>query len=205
MPLSTINDAETAPTVRTKLNAAIDEINGLGDVYQPLDASLTALSALTVSQGSSAPGTPSAGDLWWDTTNRMWWAYDGTQWVGQITAWPFGVNKLPSYTETNGNVALLRLPADWDVYLDQVDITGYGAVGTWDASNYWTVNLYKVGTLIDSVDIDAAGLNHKTIAVGAVIDVSSFQYLRIDLVETGSPGNLTDFLMATATLRLVRT
>lgn len=157
--------------------------------------------------GATAPGTPAAGDLWWDTANRMWWTYDGTatSWLGQLAAMPFITNRLPSYTETLGNVALLRLPTDWDVYLDQVDITGYGAAGTWDVSNYWTVNLYKVGTLIDSVDIDAAGLSHLTIPVAEVIDVSSFPYLRLDLVETGSPGNLTDFLMATATLRLVRT
>jgi len=168
-------------------------------------AQLTTLGIGGFTVNASAPGTPATGDLWFDTTNRMLWTYDGTQWVGQITASPFGVNRLPSYTTTVGNVALLRLPTDWNVYLDQVDITAYGAAGTWDASNYWTVYLYKLSALIDTVDITAAAYNHLTIPVGAVITVGTYPYLRIDLYKIGAPPDLVDFLMASATMRLVRT
>lgn len=158
-------------------------------------------------KGSTAPGSPSDGDLWYDTGNQILWVYNGTveRWLqAESQTLSLSPNLLPPYASTSNNTLTGALPYNFDIRLDSIRVNCFGAAGTWDGSNYWRFNFYVYTTLLGYVDKQSVYFSDLVFTSGTLINTTTTPYLRCDVVKTGSPGNLTDLMSVSAQFRLAK-
>lgn len=178
-------------------------------ILDDADAAAQRVTLGLYAKGTSAPGSPSDGDLWYDTTNQILWVYNSTvtRWLqSTVVVSPIPVNAIPPFTTSLANAAIGRYPTNFDIYLDAVEITAYSSTGTWDASNKWDFKVYSYSTLLGTLSKTALGVTNHVLSVGSVIDTSgAATYLRVDLVRAGgTEGTLTDYLPVCMRYRLAR-
>ena len=164
------------------------------------------------SEGTSFPGSPTAGDKFYRTDLNWLCFYDGTRWMTcHEYSDPIAIQDLLT-PWASGGVTTGYLPArrDYQMYLTR--LTGNALiVGTNDASNYWTLALrYKnsanAATTITSgttASFPPNVNNDCSIAINSTLDSSAF-FIDILVTKTvGSPGAL--YLFSTLNYRLIVT
>jgi len=151
---------------------------------------------LTVS--GSAPGSPSAGDLWWETGASILWEYssDASDWLSQ----PFDVDLTATValTGTATDTYLEKaLRPGHNLWIDEAVAVVYGDSGTWNASNKWTAALLSVynsgNPSLASADITSATWQRVDITPSGgsrLINTDTYLSLVVTFTKTGSPGNL---------------
>ena len=157
-------------------------------------------SASGLRSGTSFPGSPSDGDLFYRTDRRILYEY-----VSAVTKWlsldrkyvPFGVATILQGGTTAGVIGYL--PIFEDVYIESWQNTSR-VVTTNNGSNFWTVTLFKqkpdtTNTVITSFTTasDTAGTytNHG-ISITALVDSTVYNYFSANLTKTGTPGAVTE-------------
>lgn len=162
-----------------------------------------------VASGTSFPGSPANGDLFYRTDLDLLCRYrsSGTRWVttnlfdmamtNDTVLQPFGANGQPQYANPFGGV--------YDLWMENwYAVTSVATTN--NGSNFWTCIIEKQdGTDIVSFTTaaDTAGVitNH-TVAIGALLGTST-KWVQTNIIKTLSPGTLV--LFSHATYRLVIT
>lgn len=173
-----------------------------------------AVSSGGISVGTSNPGSPSTGDLFWRTDLNLLITYDGTRWltVNQFqlsmsadTAFPANL----SATKSDLLQCMVFQSPEYDTWMEDLRWSTFISGGTSNASNKWTVTFKKVvgvtnTTIVtDTTEADTVSLwTHHKKQINALLGTSD-TILRIDVTKTGAPGNL--FICASVVGRLVVT
>ena len=158
-----------------------------------------------ISSGTSNPGSPSAGDLFWRTDLGLMIYYDGTRWLSTtLYHLPFSGSDraLSTVTATTNNYSSATMWAGDDVYL--VDyIAQINVATTNDGTRYWNWLLQKLettgttGTTIvtpDSSALSTGWSNVRTAINAAHTDIGT---LRANVNKISSPGAFLGFFAVT--------
>lgn len=175
-------------------------LSGPQDIHtgaSPTFAGLT-LGGKVVTSSVSAPGSPAAGDLWYDTTLQVLWTWSTTysRWMSlfaeQVQLGYWGTVTYP--ISTSVTLGLLPLSTSFDWVVHDIVWAADGNSGTWDASNKWTLRPKQGAT--GMVDIDKVTSGYSTLsgaptsAALALFDTTSHRTVQVDLIKSGSPGSL---------------
>jgi len=145
-----------------------------------------------------------------DSANSQLWEYDTTtsEWLGSRANFQFGASGTISATTT---VTYLVPSDNLDYFLEEFATFFTAGAGTWDVSNYWTIqlrivpaNLSGASAWSNLVTVSQAGTaaSYAT-ASSALMDTSTKPIMYVQATKTGSPGTLTIY-QTTALTRLVR-
>lgn len=150
--------------------------------------------------GTTFPGTPTTGWLYYRTDLRGWYFYDGTRWLSEeLHRTPItGPENLVPYTGAPPQ-ALARIPTyggSVDLWLETLVWTARVNT-TNDGTNFWTMQFRKVDsnttTVISTVDTSALAINSYVVArttVNALMGVNVDVLDWIVSAKTGTPGSL---------------
>lgn len=184
-----------APTLQTAASSVdsvvLFSVDGGTTVY-----GIAQTSASGIASGTSFPGSPSGGDLFYRTDTRILYEYNSTatKWLSMDRKFiPFSGDQLNGGTTvgTEGRIPLLE-----DLYIEKWVAHTFTAA-TNNGSNSYTYTLYKIAapnsaTSITSVSTSsdtAASWTAHSVSVGAVVSASSYSVLSISSTKTGTPGN----------------
>lgn len=133
--------------------------------------------------GTSNPGSPAAGDVFFRTDLRQWIEYDGSHWVGEKVFLPLhNYRGSPPYSATEEALAC-GIVSDHALKVIRI-AAGVYIGGTNNATNYWTLRLRRLsaGISVDTVgDITTAAVSPNT-----------WTQLQITSGFTNNPLNATD-------------
>jgi len=144
--------------------------------------------------GTSFPGAPSAGDLYYRTDLHMWCEYDGTRW---LTTHEYMRSTDYSTAADTGTVRISPLRTDYSIYVTNVEVNLF-INGVNDGSNYWSVYLRGA-----EVDWSALDTFHSYVTSGDsgstwIVDTgapnvknipANNKSFAINFTKTNSPGN----------------
>lgn len=191
----------------TASSGAIEEMT-VGSGLSLAAGTLTA-TAGGVASGTSNPGSPTTGDLFWRTDLSLLITFDGTRWVtADLKRETLGVS---SSSAGAGTDAIMPLPtgantsiARWtpwsttfDLWLDAF-YTSTFVNGTNNGTNFWTLTLQKASvtdakTTIVSLNTSAHTASNWTqvrTSIAAVYTASGHRELDVQALATLSPGTL---------------
>lgn len=160
--------------------------------------------------GTDPHGSPTAGDLFYETDTAILWTYGtyaaASRWVS-IQKYSAG-SPLAEGSRASGAFihtgASVGIHVGYDIYLDTLYFKHY-VITTNNGSNYWSVTLRKVttttapaagaGTSLGSCNTSASSAGtwtEVTASINAVIDYtgSGMEFPFYDVGITGTPGNL---------------
>jgi hypothetical protein len=176
------------------------------------------LNTITVRSGGVPPASPNPGDIWWqesvsggsyfgDTSNGtgqltygFYWWWDGARWRSPRLIWNSSAGNLTSASEADKRPFLVLPEAGlFNLFLARLKIRAF-VIGTNNASNYWTLTLYRQNvsgstTTITTVNT-SAGAAATWLSLGqtinALLDVSATdaRIFAIGCGAIGSPGAL---------------
>jgi len=148
--------------------------------------------------GTSFPGSPSDGDLFYRTDSRLLYEWDNTvgHWLS-VNRWhvTFDLGDIsPDNTTTAGGAR--RLPLFEDIYIERWITTTFVAT-TNNGSNYWALTLNK-HTATAAVSVSTFSTNLDTVnnyvphnvSVGVVMDHTTYCALSVDTAKNGTPGGI---------------
>lgn len=154
---------------------------------------------------SSAPGSPSDGDKWFDTTDEMLWVYDTSinsgSWKSSqlFTVTPDQQVNISASTTQYLFPITNHAGTAYDVVLEQFSTTTYVST-TNDATNYWNISLQTLTDtnspstirLLTTQSNTASNWVHEQNTVSTFFDVSttSIRLLAITWGKVASAGNL---------------
>lgn len=160
-------------------------------------ASITAktLTDAELNSGTSFPGSPSDGDLFYRTDRGIIYRWNNTasHWLSidrKYVAFGTGL-----FLEGGPGAVTGYLPLYEDMYIDVW--SARTLVFTNNGSNFWTVTLNKtnssntqtsIASFTTSADTASTWVSHDT-TVGAVIAASSFKLLQLNYASTGTPSD----------------
>lgn len=165
-----------------------------------------------IDSGSSFPGSPTTGDLFYHTTHNILFYYDGTRWLctcpHELVVMTKEAVVFAGLSTTLDPIARTSVPwkgtlGIWLVAWDVATIV----VSTNDGSKYWTLRLGSTVTAGTNTDlgsgISTAADTHTTHAwhteaIGAVLDANAV-YMDINAIKVSTPGNL--FTSGPSTIR----
>lgn len=164
-----------------------------------------------VASGSSFPGSPSTGDVFFRTDRALLYYYDGTRWltVAEYALNLSALDQLWPISSTGGGSSYAAVDEGangaWITRLVSFTLV----VGTNDGSNFWTVQIQSKapgGTAHDigstfSTSADTAGNNTKhVVTVGAAVTSGDARYQSSN-TKTGSASAL--YMATTVYYRLI--
>jgi hypothetical protein len=164
-----------------------------------------------VSSGTSFPGSPADGDLYYRTDRDLLYRYrsTGTRWVTATLYHEPAVmqDSIQPWSSSPSAIGRNTIWAgDYDIYLEKLIATLFGSGN--DSSNYWTLTMAKGSTANSFTDITSVNNQSasdstwvkKTATIGAVLG-SNDATMRFTLTKTGGPNAV--YCAAAFTYRLV--
>jgi hypothetical protein len=180
---------------------------GVTSVAGGLGITVSGTTSVTVarSSGTSFPGSPAAGDLFYRTDRNIEYSYDGTRWLTtQLFELPFNYD--PSLTtnsitvNTAGVVYQYRPNFDYDMWVEDYQFSSFIS-GTFNSSNYWSVSIDRydesnAATTLGSVSTWQIGrvINRRygnKIIIGAAVSPTNGQLFVANFTKTSAPGALS--------------
>jgi hypothetical protein len=167
-----------------------------------------------VSSGTSFPGSPADGDLYYRTDLDLFCRYrsSGTRWVTTtLYREPLAYQTALIPISANANLGYLTAwAATYDLWLESL-FTSIYVQTTNDGSHYWTITLNKEDsagsqTSIVTLNTSAATVNTWTnanTAIGASYVAGSYRTFDVNLSKTSTPGN--PYFAAALSYRLIVT
>jgi hypothetical protein len=164
---------------------------------------------VAITASDTAPGSPTADDLWWETDSGILWTYgtyaSASRWVS-VNKYSTGSALLAaSGTALVNTAAASGIHTGYDIYFDTLYFKHH-VLTTNNGSNYWTMTLRKVatttvpatgaGTSLGAANTSASTAGNWTeitASINAVIDYSGsgMEFPFYDLtVGAGAPGNV---------------
>lgn len=199
----------------TASTGAIEELSA-GTNITIAGGTISAAGGSGVSSGTSNPGSPSDGDLFYRTDLDLLIRYrsSGTRWVtADLYRETMGVgDNLQPFSAGGGQAAARWSPwfTTWDLWLETLYTSTYVAT-TNNGSNYWTAALVKytaaaAATTIVSPNTSADTASNfvtKATSIGAALGTTN-KHLTLELTKTaGAPGNI--YCVAAIAYRLIVT
>lgn len=164
--------------------------------------------------GTSNPGSPSSGDLFFRTDLGLLIYYDGTRWltVNEYTLPLHNANALEPMTATNGSGNSVGVPdlTQGGMWVTRLSITTL-VLTTTNSTNYWTIQFqsaapsgtkHSIGSSFDTKTDTADQYQKHTVTVGAQVTAGDVLFHHT-LTKTLSPGNL--YVITVAYYRLIVT
>jgi hypothetical protein len=150
-----------------------------------------------IDSGTSFPGSPSTGDVFYRTDLMEMAFYDGTRWVGNEITISVSPYNTFAYNMSLGNSIPFFTAIAENLKITKASIGLWSGGHTWDASNYWTV-LFRLRNAASSDN----ALDSFTVQTRPDWDVFDFdivdtiinatdQMMYVSLVPTGSPSNIS--------------
>jgi hypothetical protein len=126
--------------------------------------------------------------------------YDGTRWLSvALFEATIPLHSTAALTASTAPSAYFPLDQTFDYWIESFFMVSNVGSGT-PSTQYWTVGLYKsdatagitlLGSVLSTQNDTYAQWNPDSVAVDAVIDVSTYPLLRTDVVKVSTPGSLT--------------
>ncbi len=167
-----------------------------GLLYYQDDAGTEKLIGGCIGAGTSFPGGPSAGDVFYRTDLGAMATYDGARWLGELVALPMANYASFCSNISSGVTLLAATHPGYALYLDSWEVS-YSCLSA-DGSNYWTVTLYVTtasgASSLASLTIDAYGSTTKLSPVTSFTanpTNSTDKMVYVYVSKTGSPLALT--------------
>lgn len=150
------SEGNAATSATASANSATASANSATASANSASASAASLASFTgqyVSQ-SSAPSSPSEGDLWFDTTNDVMKVYSGSGWINAGSS----VNGTQNSVQHNATAGQTTFSAVYDAGFVQVYLNGIRLdTGDYTASNGSSIVLGTGATVNDTVFIQSFG------------------------------------------------
>lgn len=157
----------------------------------------------------TAPVSPTADDLWWETDTNILWTYGtyaaASRWVSATRFSAGGGAQTAASSAALIHTAVANnTVAGYDIYIETLYFK-HDVLTTNNGTNYWTATLRKVsgttapatgaGTSLGTCNTSASTAGtwrEVTASIDAVIDGTgaSMEFPFIDVTVTGAPGNL---------------
>lgn len=183
-----INYDPVATPTETDLLLSQPAAGGIYATYTPAQ-----LAAVIPPRGTSFPGSPSTGDIFYRTDLRAICYYDGARWVGDIITIPMASYESLARNMTDSTRPYATAVPNEDILLVRWDVA-YWLVGDVDASNYWTYSLSRtinagseVEVVSQDVNTSLAQWRKDSHSLSTVIP-SNDRVLRVYADKTGWPG-----------------
>lgn len=168
-----------------------------------------------VASGTSFPGTPADGDLFYRTDKDLLCRYrsTGTRWVCCcLHGIGNQLNMVDSFQSATTDIwRSTFVETDFDVWIEKLYCTTYVS-GTNNGSNFYTIALMKndtsftqtsIGSFTTASDSGSTQVPHLA-SVGAALVASSYPSVSLAIsAKTGGPGSI--LVMGQATYRLIVT
>lgn len=160
--------------------------------------------ALRRASGTSFPGSPSSGDLFWRSDRNIEYVYDGTRWLSTqlLTHMLSLIDNIIMPMSGTGTPAYANNPwvDKYDIYVEEV-VWWWTLTGTGN----WTFDVKPVaagvlGTAFGSKTVSASGTDGDRIAVNAVKTSGNE---RFQITATENSGTATVYAQGTLVYRLV--
>lgn len=144
------------------------------------------------SSGTSFPGSPATGDIFWRSDRAIEYFYDGTQWLSTFTI-SLTIDSRGDQTASSFGQMIAGLPysGTYGFYVESINVISVLTNAT-TGSNYFTFNFYHVtttaGTLLgsySSISDTQNAFQQNSISVGVAL-ASSVKEIHMDMVETGA-------------------
>lgn len=184
-----------APTLQTAANAldsvVVFSVDGGTTLYGIAQTSQSGLAS-----GTSFPGSPSDGQLFYRTDRRIWYEY-----MSSVSRW-LSVSRMyvpftgPATLSASGGSPDIygALPLFEDIYIETFVCNTFAS--SLSGSAYWTVWVEErnagnspttLASFTNASDISGNWVTH-TVAVAAIVAAASFPVLLLQGQKTGSPG-----------------
>ena len=147
--------------------------------------------------GAAFPGSPSSGDLFFNTTHNMLFRYDGTRWLSES----LGFQVVPSLDNTySANATVGRVPmpfaGTFGIYIERFYVSLF-VVTTNTGAAFWTATL-KTWDGATGPTSRGSGLNTSAHAANLYVAQSEaigvaltgHETAQVDIAKTGAPGDL---------------
>lgn len=146
------------------------------------------------------------GDRWLDTSDRLWWWWDGSYWLSEEI---FLASTGVTTASVSTGLGLLSVNPSYNLYLlnfsvsTRVNTTGNAL----DSTNYWTISLMRMTTSAESSELDSIANSYplgqrtrlfSTLNLHRDITALSILGFQFQLVPTNAP---TSLVRPSATLR----
>jgi len=163
-----------------------------------------------VPSGTSFPGTPATGDLFYRTDRHIEYFFDGTQWLSrQLFTLPFGLQEaLIPHTTSSTHWAVNPFNGDWDIYIEKLKVSYLLTTATTSA-NYFSSRLNHAnpagaaGTNLGAgVNAQNNTQNHWTVEAEAINAVVASSAVTLGVTHTES-GTCSAYIQSAITFRLV--
>jgi hypothetical protein len=165
-----------------------------------------------VASGTSFPGSPADGDLYYRTDRDLLYRYrsTGTRWV-TTTLYREPINVTNGIVTTSGTI-FGRIPtwhSTYDMWLESLSYASYVSPTNTGAA-YWNVALRKyqsdfatgVDIVTRNTSADTAGVvTTATVAIGALLVPATYKVIQVEATKTGSPSGI--HLLTAVAYRLV--
>lgn len=187
----------TAPTLQTAAGA-VDSVVLFSEDGGTTIYGVAQTSASGLASGTSFPGSPSDGDLFYRSDSRILYEYDSTSghWLSVDRQYvPFGPGDSLFSSSLTTPVGLLPMPES--MYLESWEATTYVAT-TNDGSNYYTFTLQglapgapsvtTLGSFSTAADTVGNWVAH-SVPLALVVTPATYAALNVKPTQTGSPGS----------------
>jgi hypothetical protein len=183
-----------------------------GRLYQKNDGGSEVLllagnDTVLIGSGTTFPGSPSTGDMFYRTDARAMCYYDGTRWVGDVFVLPMSNWAAFSRDVTSTTTVFSASMPDFGVFFEKLALAFN--CGSVDASNYWTITFFlhngtsQISLCSYTINSGSGWARTTLTSFSPNPAPSSSIYILVQAAMTGSPGNLD--VMSTLFVRRVFT
>ena len=167
---------------------------GLTVTYQDADGTID----FAIDSGTSNPGSPSTGDLFYRTDLHMWVEYDGARW---LSVHEYSNNIEIAGVPDSGRIMVTRIRADHNPYYTRVAVSTR-VNNTNNGSHYWIAYIQGVdvvlgsGSTIYTLNTISDTVNVVTDHEGNPSDPTPVYdyFMSVYIVKNGAPGSIDIWL-----------
>jgi hypothetical protein len=143
-----------------------------------------------VASGSSFPGTPTTGDLFFHTTYDMLFEYDGTRWLCTCQhTLEFRFDTAIPLTASGGcRAGHPGHGLGLEIWGQKFHCATF-VITTNDGTKYWTYTLDTEGSVLSTISNAASAVVVESDDVNAVLSRAAYPWFTVTVTKVSTPGN----------------